>query len=182
MREKMAKLTARHLPMEPLPAGGMPEITAEEIALSAALIKDDIEYNALMAACTKSPLAMRRVTEWIEEVARLTWATDYGQRPAARKNPPEPEFIDWIARMAILEWLSPNSSGSFRVNEVDDYRRTIRARNTPWTVRRRCELMQIGWRQWRFKYMGFYSRLLSTLNNSEMDASRIAFENLFGRG
>lgn len=97
---QLARLTAQSAQMEPLPGGGVPEVTREMVAQAAAALDDDFAYYLVMGKYTACMNSKREALPMIGNESRRIW------KRAARGQIRKPESLDLLTILAHATYYS----------------------------------------------------------------------------
>jgi hypothetical protein len=129
---QLARLTAQSPPMELLPAGGIPEVTREMVALAAASLDDDLAYHLVMGRYMDSIASKSRSLPLIEQESQRIWV---------RANRGQIRKLDSFDRLTVLVHATYFNNPEGRAQGEKTGRNTLTAAERA----RFCNLSESTW-------------------------------------
>ena len=105
IENQLARLTAQGNGCEPrMPPGGIPELTAEDVAMCAAQIKNPNAYNAIMAKYCDCKISMDKIKRHCLDYSWILWLQQ------GNKSPTSTDTHKHIARVSVEDFIKPEQA------------------------------------------------------------------------
>jgi len=162
---QLARLTAQSPPFQPMPAGGVPEVTKEMVALAAASLDDDLAYHLVMGRHTDSIASKSQSLPLIEQESKRIWM---------RANRGQIRKVDSFDRLTVLSHATyfANPEGSAQGESKKAQRKALTAAERA----RFCDLSEASWHA---RWGQQFADLMRCMDSREGDLMRWIAKNIW---